>query len=232
MFVGKCFVEAQSISVSGFLMLHLRSISVVLHWYRRMGTAHLRLLSKSEPPSLLYLPWLCSFPIISACDSWGKTGWMKEEGREMRSNVQVKKLTTTSVSRQILKLQGYKFRHLLPIDWNKKESLLSDPRQHWSPSRSPRTSLKHCLPNPNSKRNEVKHLAPSTSSIPCFASYLFRLSFAYFCCSCYQITNSHESLYLMKVIDQTSTWQRRLVYYCVPKLGFGLGLLWVRLQQK
>lgn len=92
MFVGKCFIEAQSITVSGFLMLHLQSIPVVLHWYRRMGTAHLRLLSKSEPPSLLYLPWSCSFPLISACDSWGRAGRVKEEGRETHSNVQVKKL--------------------------------------------------------------------------------------------------------------------------------------------
>lgn len=89
-------------------------------------------------------------------------------------------------------------------------------------------------PDPVLKRIEVKHFALSTSSILCcfLFSYLLRLSFAYFCCSLDQVMNSHESPYLMKMMDQTSTWQRRREYCCVPKLDFGLKLVGVRLQQK
>lgn len=197
---------------------------IVFFFYGCIGTAgcsfssalvHLRLLSKSEPPSLssVFLGYVFT-PCISVHDSWRRTDLVKDESSETQSNVWVPKLTKTSVTWQKLKLQGFQFWHFYQWTETKKSFLLQD--NNCSHCRS--SLIRHCLPNPNLNRNEVKHLAPCTTSIPCFPSHLLRLSFACFCCSWYQVTNSHKSLSLMKMIQQTSTWQRRQVYYRVPKL--------------
>lgn len=155
-----------------FLWLHWHSRPAlsVLHWYIWGCSANLN--HHLSPLSSLVTP------CISVHDSWRRTELVKDESSETQSNVWVPKLTKTSVTWQKLKLQGFQFWHFYQWTEMKKSFLCYNNCSHCRSS-----LIRHCLPNPNLNWNEVKHLAPCTTSIPCFPSHLLRLSFACFCCS-------------------------------------------------
>lgn len=167
----------------------------------------LRLLSKSEPATILCLPWLC-------CQSLYFCSWQLKKDRAG---------------------EGWKFLNLPKLQLSDKNSHcqgfssgIFTSGLKWKPSpfagtRQQLLSLQVLIPytlptRSKVNRNEDKHRAPCPTSILSSLSHWLRLSFAHFCCSWYRAMNSHRSLYWMKMTQQTSTWQRWPTCYWVPKL--------------